>query len=124
MDTEIHQAEERLRAAMLTSNVAELDALIDDRLLFIGPEGGVYRKEDDLELHRSGAERLTHVEVEEIRVERYGAIAVTVVVANLAGVFKEENFAGRYRYLRTWMCGDQGWKIVAGSVCSAPPSSD
>ncbi len=55
MHTEIRHVEERLRNAMLTSNVTEFDALIDDRLLFIGPDDGVYRKADDLELHRSGA---------------------------------------------------------------------
>ena len=63
MDTEIHQAEERLRAAMLTGDVSELDALIDDRLVFIGPDGGAYTKEDDLELHRSGAERVTRARI-------------------------------------------------------------
>lgn len=117
---EIRQLEERLRVAMLTSNVAELDVLIDDRLLFIGPDAGVYRKEDDLELHRSGTERLSRVDFEEIQVEKHGPIAITVVVANLAGEFKGEAFAGYCRYVRTWMLGDDGWKIIAGSVHLVP----
>jgi Domain of unknown function (DUF4440) len=40
----IRAQEHRLRDAMLAGNVAELDALIDDRLLFVGPDGGVYSK--------------------------------------------------------------------------------
>lgn len=120
MHTEIHQVEERLRAAMLTSNVTELDALIDDQLLFIGPDGGVNRKADDLELHRSGAQQLTRVDLEEVLIELHGSTAIAVVLANLAGVFKGQAFAGHYRYTRTWVRGDQGWRIVAGSVCSVP----
>ena len=58
IEQKIRQLEERLRQAMLKSDVAELDALIDDRLLFIGPDGAVFSKKDDLDLHRSGAERI------------------------------------------------------------------
>ena len=42
MENEIRQMENRLREAMLASNVAELVALIDDRLLFIGPASAVH----------------------------------------------------------------------------------
>jgi hypothetical protein len=123
MHTEIRQMEERLRKAVLSSNVTDLEALIDDRLLFIGPDGGVYRKADDLELHRSGAERLTRYELEEVLVELHGVTAIAVVRANLAGVFKGQAFEGRYRYTRTWVRGKQGWRIVAGSVCALPPGT-
>lgn len=118
--TEIRQMEERLRTAMLTSNVADLEALIDDQLLFVGPDGGVYHKADDLELHRSGAEQLTRVDLEEILIERHGSTAIAVVLATVAGQFKGDAFAGRYRYTRTWMRGDKGWRIVAGSVVAVP----
>ncbi|MGF1566822.1 MAG: nuclear transport factor 2 family protein [Nodosilinea sp.] len=120
MDSEIRHLEERLRAAMLTSNVAELDALIDDRLLFSGPDGSVYRKADDLELHRSGAERITRLDLDEIVIEHHGEIAIAVVLTRLAGELHGQAFAGQYRYTRTWMRGEQGWRIVAGSVCAVP----
>lgn len=51
---QIEEYEERLRVAMLYSNVAELEVLIDDDLVFVGPGGGIYTKADDLQLHRSG----------------------------------------------------------------------
>ena len=106
--SEVLQAEERLRVAMLTSNVPELDALIADRLLFIGPDGGVYKKEDDLELHRSGTQRVSQAVWEDVQVELHGSVAVTVVLASLVGEFKGEAFAGQCRYIRTWMRGEQG----------------
>jgi len=117
MHSDIAQLEERLRTAMLTSDVSKLDALIDDRLCFIGPDGGLYSKADDLELYRSGAQRLTRINFEDVLVEQHGSTAITVVLANLAGTLRGEAFEGRFRYTRTWVRGDLGWKIVSGSVC-------
>lgn len=124
METEILQAEERLRTAMLAGDVSELDALIDDRLLFVGPDGGAYSKADDLELHRSGAERVTRIDVAEIQVRMHGSTAVAMVVADMAGEFQGTAFAGRFRYLRVWVRAEQGWKIAGGSVCAAPPTAE
>ena len=116
MNTEIRAMEEQLRSAMLTGDVATLDKLIDDRLLFIGPDSAVYRKEDDLELHRSGQEKLTKVDIKDIQIESHGSLAITVVLVDLAGVFKGQSFENRVRYLRTWVHTDKGWRVIAGSV--------
>ncbi|MCU0760531.1 MAG: nuclear transport factor 2 family protein [Steroidobacteraceae bacterium] len=124
IEAEIERLEERLRTAMESSHVAELDALIDDRLVFIGPDGLAYDKEDDLGLHRSGEQRLASVELRQLKVEVHGATAVAVVEADLQGVFKGEAFAGRYRYLRVWSRTEDGWRIIAGSVCAIPDDDD
>ncbi len=118
VDAQIRALEERLRQAMLAGDVAALDALISDRLLFIGPDTRVYSKEDDLALHRSGAERVSSREVEELLVEAHGAVAVTIVLARMAGVFHGDAFAGRFRYVRTWAETAAGWQIIGGSVCA------
>jgi ketosteroid isomerase-like protein len=122
MQAEIVQMEERLRAAMLASNVAELDALIDDRLLFVVPNGDLYRKADDLAFHQSGETTFSQIELADIQIELYGETAVVVVLANLAGTFKGDAFAGHSRYTRTWIRSAQGWRIVSGSVCSVAES--
>jgi hypothetical protein len=54
IETEIRACENRLYAAMLASDLTELDALIADDLLFAGPTGELATKEMDLELHRTG----------------------------------------------------------------------
>lgn len=115
---EIRQMEDRLRGAMLSSNVAELDALIHDQLLFIGPDGGLIRRNDDLELYRSGQEKLSQVDLIDVQIEPHGSTAVAVVVADVAGTFKGQEFKGRFRYIRTWARNDEGWKVIAGSVCA------
>ena len=120
IEAKIRHLEERLRQAMLKSDVAELDALIDERLLFIGPDSAVYSKKDDLALHRSGAERIARLEVEELRIEIYPSAAIVVLLANMAGVINGQAFEGRFRYMRTWAPATLDWRIVAGSVCSLP----
>lgn len=119
---EIERMEERLRTAMEAGNVAELDALIDERLRFVGPDGRLYRKEDDLGLYRAGEQRLTSVVLRGLEVEVHGSTAVAVVEAELDGVFRGAIVNGRYRYLRAWSRTDSGWRIVAGSVCALPGS--
>ena len=116
VEREIIQAEERLVRAMLESDVSTLDALIDDRLLFVGPDGNVYSKQDDLALHSSGEERIGRLDVEQRLVEAHDSVAAVVVVAAMEGVFKGQAFAGRFRYLRTWLRTPSGWRIIAGSV--------
>ena len=95
---------------MLKSDVAELDALIDERLLFIGPDSAVYSKKDDLALHRSGAERIARLEVEELRIEIYPSAAIVVLLANMAGVVNGRAFEGRFRYMRTWAPATLDWR--------------
>jgi hypothetical protein len=112
----IQALEERLRLAMLHSDVPELDALIDDDLLFVGPEGGLYTKADDLELHRSGAQKISQAHWHDIKMRSYGSTCITVVTAQLAGTFKGAPFSGLFRYVRTWVQRERGWRVVAGSV--------
>ncbi|MFI7708770.1 nuclear transport factor 2 family protein [Nonomuraea sp. NPDC049480] len=68
-------AERRLQQAQLASDVAKLDRLIDDRLVFTGPDGRHYTKQDDLELHRSGWQSMTRVEQEDVKMLVAGAPA-------------------------------------------------
>jgi hypothetical protein len=43
--------------------------------------------------------------------------------AMLAGEFAGAPFAGRYRYLRTWVKRPGGWRVVGGSVCAETPGA-
>ncbi len=119
MDVEIRHMEERLRTAMLTSDVPTLQALIDDRLLFVAPNGAVVRKADDLNLHRSGSLRFARLDLGEMLIEIYGKFAIVVVHAAIAGTMNGQGFEGKYRYVRAWMEHDGGWRVVGGSVSAA-----
>ena len=114
--SEIEIAEQTLRSAMLASDVLILHQLIDDDLLFIGPDGSVLSKEDDLGFHRTGEQRITALDFQDQHIRAKGAVASVSVLAYVAGVFKGHAFEGRFRYLRVWHRASGGWRVVAGSV--------
>jgi ketosteroid isomerase-like protein len=117
IEAQIRACETRLYAAMLASDVAELDVLIADDLLFVGPTGELATKAMDLELHRTGGTTFHELVPQElvIRVCReQWAIATAKIF--LSGTYLGNGFAGDFRYLRVWGHGENGWQIVGGSV--------
>ncbi|WNV74310.1 nuclear transport factor 2 family protein [Geodermatophilus sp. DSM 44513] len=114
-DTEtLRAAERRLQAAQLASDVDGLDELLDDAVLFTGPDGNLYSKEDDLRAHRSGHQVLNRVEEEDLRILVAGSTGVTFFLGILEGTVGGEPFAARMRYTRTWHHdAASGWRIVA-----------
>lgn len=108
--------EAALRRAQLTGDVAVLDQLVDDALVFTGPDGALYSKSDDLDAHRNAWVRITRLDPSDEHVQRFGQIAVISVRMEMAGTFRGEPFAGPFRYTRIWCERPDGWRVVAGHV--------
>lgn len=109
-------SESALRRAQLSGDVAALERLVDDQLVFTGPDGNIYSKADDLNAHRQGWVRITRLEPSEERMQRFGDVAVISVRMEMEGSFKGAPFAGSFRYTRVWCRRADGWRIVAGHV--------
>src|SRR2546423_14351723 len=120
-DDSLRSCETALRRAQLTSDVAVLERLVDDSLVFTGPDGAVYGKADDLDAHRQGMIHITRLEPSEERIQRFGNIAVVSVRMEMAGSFQGAAFAGPFRYTRVWCERPDGWRIVAGHVSAVHP---
>jgi hypothetical protein len=75
--TSLQAAEQRLQAAQLASDVAVLDRLLDDGLLFTGPDGSLLSKEDDLNAHRSGWQKVRQLDQLDLRVRVVGSTGVS-----------------------------------------------
>lgn len=128
MDKEIADLEERIRQAQLNADVAALDDLISDNLLFTGPNGQLGTKEQDLEAYRSGAVRFLKHEPEDLKVRRIGNdVAVSAVLAQLVVEVAGQINRGTYRYTRVWARENGTWTVVGGhvsEVASDKPDSD
>jgi ketosteroid isomerase-like protein len=118
IETQIRACEERLYTAMRASDLAELDALISDELLFAGPTGELATKAMDLELHRSGSTQFHEFTPKELEIRVWSEqFALASAKIFLSGTFLGQAFAGDYRYTRVWRKDPQrGWQIVGGSV--------
>jgi ketosteroid isomerase-like protein len=112
----LRACEDALRRAQLSSDVDALDKLVDESLVFTGPDGMLYGKGDDLDAHRNGWIRVTRLEPSEEHVQDFGDLAVISVRMEMAGLFRGEPFSGSFRYTRVWRRFGDGWRIVAGHV--------
>jgi ketosteroid isomerase-like protein len=121
-DMAIEILEEKLRQAMLTSDVHTLDQLIADDLAFTAPNGAVISKQMDIESHRSGETKFTSIEIREQQAHDYGACIVVMVRAELSGSFNEQAFSGIYCYTRVWMKRQEQWQIIAGHASLTAPT--
>ena len=121
-DPEIVGLEARLRAAQLQADVAALDALLAETLLFTGPDGTLGTKQQDLAAHGSGVVRFREHVPEELRVRRVGPdVAVAALRARLAVSVGGTLVRGTYRYTRVWAREDGGsWRVVSGHVSAIP----
>lgn len=113
-------AEERLRLAMLASDVDALDDLISSDLIFTTHLGQVVGKQDDLALHRSGVLAFRTLDASEQVVKVSGSLAIVSVRMNVAGVHAGLPFAADLRYTRVWcLTPGDAWQVVAGHMSGA-----
>lgn len=117
---EIQQVEQRLRNAMLISDVIELDALISDDLLFAGPDGQLVGKAEDLAAHRTGTLRITTMTLQESSTKLLPDVAIVFALMAMQGFVKDQPFAGHYRYTRVWSKQNGTWQIIAGHISVVP----
>ena len=115
-DESLRACESALRQAQLASDITALERLLDDELVFTGPDGAIYGKQDDLDAHRHGVVRMTRLDASDERIQRFDNIAVVTVRMEMTGTFQGAPFAGSYRYTRVWCARPGGWRIVAGHV--------
>lgn len=111
----IETLEERLRLAMLHSDVIELDALISPDLLFTNHLGQVITKDADLASHRSGDLKFKSLKSSEQQIRQVGACAIVSVAMLLQGSYLANPIDLQIRYTRVWATGlDGSFQIVAG----------
>ncbi|WP_099023729.1 nuclear transport factor 2 family protein [Mycolicibacterium palauense] len=122
-------AERRLQAAQLTSDVVALEELIDERAVFTGPDGNLYSRDDDMRVHRSGHQKMRRVDEEELRIETFGDdVGATFFLGTLEGTVGGTAFTARMRYTRAWKREGTRWRIVAAHASfitdNVPPIGD
>ena len=120
--TQIIELEERLRQAMLRSDVVELDALIAPELLFTNHLGQVVSKQEDLDAHRSGQFKFTELTPSERQIQLDCGFAVVSVLMHIVGSYKGTPVEQDIRFTRVWAVSKSGSiQIIAGHTSAIPP---
>jgi len=112
-------AERQLQAAMLASDIDELDRLLHPELRAVGPDGQMVGKAADLAAHGAGVFVIAQLDEEAVRVLVRGDVAVTFVVLQIRGTIDGGDASGRIRYTRTWTREGGTWRVLAAHISAA-----
>ena len=114
IEKQILQAEERLRIAMLNSDVNTLDELLAPELIFTNHLGRVLSKHDDLAAHQSGIIKVSKLIPSEQDIRLSGDVAIVSVRVHLSGSYAGKESNGDFRFTRIWTLSASGsWHIIA-----------
>jgi ketosteroid isomerase-like protein len=115
--TQIINAEERLRKAMLASDVKVLDELLAPEIIITSHLGELLSKQDDLTAHLSGVFKIDKLNPSEQHIQIYEGVAIVSVRMQLSGSYRGSTAIGDFRYTRVWRISEKGnWQIVAAHI--------
>jgi ketosteroid isomerase-like protein len=119
LERSVLRCERALQAAMLVSDIDELERLLHPALLAVGADGRLVDKPMDIEAHRTGVFEIAEMEEEEVRVSAVGETALTFVVLAIRGTIDGADVSGRYRYTRTWTRAGGSWRVIGAHITPA-----
>jgi Domain of unknown function (DUF4440) len=115
IQSQIIELEERLRQAMLHSDVTELDALIAPELLFTNHLGQIFSKQDDLDAHHSGKFKFTEITPSDRHIQLNPGFTVVSVLMHIIGSYDGTPVEQNIRFTRVWAISTAGSiQIIAG----------
>ena len=116
MENVIKGYEERLRLAMMSSNIEEIDTLFSDDLIFINHLGKCISKDDDISAAKRGGFKLSGIKTKSQDIRIVGDIAVVVSDVELEVIIDDENLSDHLMYTRIWQRFNDEWRLVGGQA--------
>lgn len=106
-------AETAFQHALLTNDVAALDAVLHEQVRFIGPDGVTINKQQDIDAHRRGDLVFSTVDQLERDTQVIDGVGITRAALHLVATVGGEPVDLTLIYTRTWLPTPAGWRIVA-----------
>lgn len=121
LQSKVVELVERLRQAMLHSEVSVLDELIAPELIFTNHLGQLITKPDDLASHQSGALQLKALTPSEQHIQINHGFVVVSVLMHFLGAYESTpiDFSIRYTCILAAASGGS-MQIVAGHATAVP----
>ena len=122
---EIDHLEEDWRDALVSKNVAAMDALLSDDYMAITARGMLQSKDETLAGMRTGNLKIKSIEFSDRKVRFYGTTALVTSRAEVTGTTTEGDITGSYRYTHVYVRDDKGlWRIVSFEASRIHESGD
>jgi len=117
VETQIIKAEERLRQAMLASDVSVLNELLAPEIIITNHLGKLMSKQDDLGAHESGFFKINELNPSERQIQVHGEVAIVSVRMQLLGSYDGNPANGDFRFTRVWAISESGtYHIIAAHI--------
>ncbi|MGL5082267.1 MAG: nuclear transport factor 2 family protein, partial [Microcoleaceae cyanobacterium] len=102
IETQIVNAEERLRQAMLASDISVLNTLLAPEIIITSHLGERLGKQDDLAAHDSGLIKIDELQPSEQHIQIHQGVAIVSVRMQLSGRYNGSPAKGDFRFTRVW----------------------
>jgi ketosteroid isomerase-like protein len=113
----IEKAEERLRLAMLASDVSVLNELLAPEIIITNHLGQLMKKQDDLDAHATGAFEINELQPSEQHIQVHGEVAIVSVRMQISGSYNGSPANGDFRFTRVWaVSSSKNWHIIAAHI--------
>lgn len=114
---QIEKVEEQWRLAILHSDVASLDAVLDEDYVGITASGILRTKEQTLEAFHTGKLHITTLILTDRKFRFYGKTALITGRAEASGTTAEGDMNGNYRYTQVYiLTAKGGWKLASFEI--------
>jgi len=114
IEFEIEKCEERLKQAMLQSDLVILDEMLSPDLIFTNHLGQLMFKKDDLKAHDTGILDIKKIILTDQIINVCGDVAIVSVKAHISGSFAGEESESDFRFTRVWnKSSNAHWQVVA-----------
>ena len=107
--------EMKLLGAIKQSDIAKLNELLHDDLLFVIPTGQTVTKDLDLSNLRSGNLKIDQISSREQKINIIEDSAVVSVIVDLKGNYLDQTIDGTFKYIRIWKLINNKWKVIGGA---------
>ncbi|RYD71468.1 MAG: nuclear transport factor 2 family protein [Verrucomicrobiaceae bacterium] len=118
-NSSIEMMEDRLRQAVLSSNVYALEEMLADDLVFIDQSGRRLGKAEDIEVYRRGLVSVAKFDVLEQTIRSVGEVNVVHSLVEISGRALGTAFDGQFYYTRVWTIQDGRWRVISAQATAA-----
>ena len=110
---EILALEEKLKVAMLSANIAQLEQLLAPSFIYTDHQGRVFSQQACLHAYQMGTTNLTEIEYLAIQMEEYEQFIVLSLQIHLKGLLHNDLIDSRMRISHVWrQTVNNPWQLI------------
>ncbi len=102
--------------AYVKGDAAAIEQIEADDFTFVGSDGTIETKADEIRNLKSGALKMTECKVEDMKVRVYGKTAVVTGLNTIKGKEKGQDISGKYRFTDVLVRKKDKWQAVSTHV--------